>query len=140
MCWSGAATFCMSIGVAKYDMVVVSKPSMAVVRIGQGWAHSRGRRVGDRQTAADGGETRGRQQWWAWRQTTVVRHAWWPSAWRKLGCWGAGVDSGEGVRLELGCVLARDGKWPPWNTGDVADAGAAEGAQPAERAHQTILL
>ena len=24
--------------------------------------------------------------------------------------------------------------------GDVADAGAAEGAQPAERAHQTILL
>lgn len=31
----------MSIGVARYDMVVVSKPSMAAVRIGKGKAHSR---------------------------------------------------------------------------------------------------
>lgn len=31
----------MSIGVAKYDMVVVSKPSMAIVRVGNGYAHTR---------------------------------------------------------------------------------------------------
>lgn len=31
ICWSGPGTFCISIGVARYDMVVVSKPSMVVV-------------------------------------------------------------------------------------------------------------
>ena len=46
MCCSGPGTPCISIGVARYDMVVVSKPSMAVVWIGEGWAHSRGRQVG----------------------------------------------------------------------------------------------
>lgn len=45
-CWSDPGTPCISIGVARYDMVVVSKPSMAAVLLGAGWAHARGRRVG----------------------------------------------------------------------------------------------
>lgn len=49
----------MSIGVARYDMVVVSKPSMAAVCVCEGQAHSRRRRVGDEQSAV------GRR--WAWR-------------------------------------------------------------------------
>ena len=35
-CWSGPGTFCIIIGAARYDMVVVSKPSMAAVWIGKG--------------------------------------------------------------------------------------------------------
>lgn len=40
----------MSIGVARYDMVLVSKPSMVGVRVAKGKAHSRK----DRQARAGG--------------------------------------------------------------------------------------
>jgi hypothetical protein len=125
----------MSIGVAKYDMVVVSKPSMAVVRIGAGYAHTRdGRRgAGDGRGARarararvveGGGGSRGEA-----RLVATVGGA------EKLGMtggaeWvslGQGRHSGEG--LGDGDVADAD-----------ADASAAEGAKPAERAHQTILL
>ena len=36
----------MSIGVARYDMVLVSKPSMVGVRIAKGKAHSRNGQAG----------------------------------------------------------------------------------------------
>ena len=55
-CWSGPGPFCISIGVAIYDMVDVSKPSMAVVRIGAGYAHTRDGRRG----AGDGRGARAR--------------------------------------------------------------------------------
>ena len=107
-CWSGPGTFCMSIGVAKYDMVVVSKPSMAVVQIGPGYAHARDGRRGasDGRGAArvveGGGSSSGEGQA---RLVVPVRR------WRRGE---AGDDGRSGVgdgRLGLGqesCLGARD--------------------------------
>ena len=78
MCGSGPGTFCISIGVARYDMVVVSKPSMATIWIGQVWAHSRSRWV-----------VRGVEV--TVEMTAEVKHAWCVSARREAGVLGLTV-------------------------------------------------
>lgn len=143
-CWSGPGTFCISIGVAKYDMVVVSKPSMAVVRIGAsaGYAHARDERrgAGDGRAARTrvvegGGGSSGEA-----RLVAIVRR------WRRGE---AGDDGRSGVgeartRVVFGGERLGDGDVAEADAdADAsADASAAEleGAKPAERAHQTILL
>src|SRR5687768_9946817 len=97
-CWSGPGTFCMSIGVARYDMVVVSKPSMAVVRFAKGYAHARdGREGASNGSGATVGESGGGSSGEA-RLVVTVGGA------EKLGMTGGA----EWVRPGQGCVLARD--------------------------------
>lgn len=143
-CWSGPGTFCISIGVAKYDMVVVSKPSMAVVRIGAsaGYAHARDERRG----AGDGRGARTRVVEGGGGSSGEARLVATVRRWRRGE---AGDDGRSGVgeartRVVFGGERLGDGDVAEADAdADAsADASAAEleGAKPAERAHQTILL
>jgi hypothetical protein len=135
-CCSGPGPFCISIGVAIYDMVDVSKPSMAVVRIGVGYAHTRDGRRG----AGDGRGARARVVEGGGGSSGEARLVVTVRRWRRGE---AGDDGRSGVgeartRVVFGGEGLGDGGVADADAD--ADASAAEGVKPAERAHQTILL